>query len=144
MSKCPDTDALTSVASALDWDSENGIRHLSSCADCQQQLRTLEQTHVAYAETGSVAATDIERILQKLSTAREEEEVRQRGGRTLTNLVEAALAGATALTIVQASGATAPATLTAIIFALTAGAVLGYRELPVDVAARLRGRANGF
>lgn len=129
MSECPGTDALTTIASALDWDVENGMRHLNSCAACAEQLRALQITRESYEESAEIGRQDVDRILRTVSAAADRERMRNRRKHAVGNVIEAMLAGGTAVTVLNASGAGAgadalPATLTFVVVAL---ALLSYR-----------------
>ncbi|MCH7475723.1 MAG: hypothetical protein IIA27_13775 [Gemmatimonadetes bacterium] len=45
MNRCLDEDTLVSLGAALDWDPDEGLRHVVDCQSCQQQLRQLSQLH---------------------------------------------------------------------------------------------------
>ena len=40
-SECPDTDDLASIGAAFNWETERGIRHISSCESCRASLADL-------------------------------------------------------------------------------------------------------
>jgi lysozyme family protein len=127
MSECPGTDALTTIASALDWDVENGVRHLSSCPNCAQQLHALQVTYEVYDESENFAAKDVDRIMHKIAGEAEREHVRDRKKQTVANVIEALLAGGTAVTVLNASGSGAAPAASALTFAIVATALFAYR-----------------
>jgi hypothetical protein len=127
MTRCPGTDALTTIASALEWDVEDGMRHLSSCAACAAQLHALQATHEAFEETSEVAGADVDRIMSAIAQQAEQEHTRGRRAQTLGDVIEALLAGATAVTVVSASGAPAPQAINALTFVIVASALFAYR-----------------
>ena len=45
MNHCWDEDRLVSLGAALDWDTDEGLRHVVDCRSCQQQLRELSELH---------------------------------------------------------------------------------------------------
>lgn len=45
MNRCLDEDTLVSLGAALDWDTDEGLRHVVDCQSCQQQLRQLSELH---------------------------------------------------------------------------------------------------
>lgn len=129
MNECPGTDALTTIASALEWDVDNGVRHLNSCATCAEQLRALQVTRESYDESIEVSRQDVDGILRKISVAADQERTRDRRKHTVGNFVEAMLAGGTAVTVLSASGSgvSAAALPGALTFAVVAAAVFSYR-----------------
>jgi hypothetical protein len=127
MKDCPGTDALATVASALDWDVEGGVRHLSSCPDCAQRLQALQLTHEAYDESEELAPRTVDRIMNTLANAAEHERARGQRTQVFGNVIEALLAGCSAVAVVSASDLPAPTTVTALTFAVVATALFGYR-----------------
>ncbi len=45
MNRCLDGDTLVSLGAALDWDTDESLRHVVDCHSCQQQLRQLSELH---------------------------------------------------------------------------------------------------
>ncbi len=45
MNRCLDGDTLVSLGAALDWDTDEGLRHVVDCQSCQHQLRQLAELH---------------------------------------------------------------------------------------------------
>ncbi len=45
MNRCLDGDTLVSLGAALDWDTDEGLRHVVDCQSCKQQLRQLAELH---------------------------------------------------------------------------------------------------
>ena len=45
MNRCLDEDTLVSLGAALDWDTDEGLRHVVECRSCRQQLRQLSELH---------------------------------------------------------------------------------------------------
>jgi hypothetical protein len=127
MNDCPGTDALTTIASALEWDVEDGLRHLSSCADCAQQLRIVQTTHAAYEEHEVVPDSMVALITKQLAEQAAHETVRGRRAQSLANVVEALLAGGTAVTVLNTGGLSTPIDLSATVFAMVATSLFSYR-----------------
>jgi hypothetical protein len=127
MKNCPGTDALTTVASALEWDVEGGVRHLSSCSECAQRLHALQLTHEVYDESEELVARDVDSIMNMLAGAADRERARGQRTQVFGNVIEALLAGASAVAVVSASDLPAPTTVTALTFAVVATALFAYR-----------------
>ena len=127
MKNCPGTDALTTVASALEWDVQGGVRHLNSCPECAQRLHALQVTHDVYEESEELAARDVDGIMTVLASAAEQERVSGQRKEVWGNIIEAMLAGASAVAVVSASDLPAPTTVTALTFAVVATALFAYR-----------------
>ena len=127
MKSCPGTDALTTVASALEWDAQGGIQHLSTCPECAQRLHALQLTHEVYDESEELAARDVDRIMNVLASEAERERARDQRNQVWGNIIEAMLAGASAVAVVSASDLPAPTTVTALTFAVVATALFAYR-----------------
>ena len=128
MKDCPSTDALATIAGALEWDVESGMRHLNSCTQCAQQLHALQSTHNAYEERAEITATEVNSIMQAIAQESAREQVRGRRTRTLGDIVEALLAGGTAVTVISASAGAAPTNVMVLTFAIVATALFGYRK----------------
>ena len=45
MNRCLEGNTLVSLGAALDWDTDEGLRHVVDCQSCQQQLRQLSELH---------------------------------------------------------------------------------------------------
>ena len=127
MSNCPGTDALTTIAGALEWNVEDGLRHLSTCPDCVQQLRTVQSAHAAYEERAEVPERVVAMINHTLTQAAAQETARGRRAQSIGNLVEAMLAGGTAVAVLNAGGLSASLDVSATIFAMVATSLFGYR-----------------
>lgn len=129
MNTCPGTDALTTIAGALEWDVDAGIRHLSSCEACADQLRALRDVRIAY-ETHELLPHGIE---QRITHALHEEGLREgrrtRRGRSAGDLIEAILAGGTALAVVNTGGVDVSAALSTIVFGVVATSLFAYRVI---------------
>ncbi len=41
MSRCLETDTLVSVGAALEWNTEEGLRHIAECGPSREQLREM-------------------------------------------------------------------------------------------------------
>jgi hypothetical protein len=128
MKDCPSTDALATIAGALEWDVEAGMRHLNSCALCAEQLQMLQITHDAYEERAEISPSDVNSIMQAIAQESARERVRGRRTRTLGDIVEALLAGGTAVTVISASAGAAPTNVMVLTFAIVATALFGYRK----------------
>jgi glycerol dehydrogenase-like iron-containing ADH family enzyme len=133
MSKCPGTDALTTIASALEWDVEQGLRHVNTCPECAEQLRALQLTHQAYEEGEEVSPVEVNSIVAALADARAAEHVRNRRTSRIGDVVEALLAGGTAVTVLNATGTAAPTSVAVATFGVVAMGLLGYRVMKTTV-----------
>jgi hypothetical protein len=127
MKDCPGSDALTTIASALDWDVDSGLRHLSTCTDCAQQLRSVESTHAAYDERVAVPERVVSAITNRLSQEAALESARGQKTQSIGNVIEALLAGGTAVTVLNTGGLSTPPTLTVTVFAIVATSLFSYR-----------------
>jgi hypothetical protein len=127
MKQCPGTDALASIGAALDWNTAEGLRHLISCDKCSAQLRTMQMTHAAFAKTEVVNDDVVAKITHLISVEATNERERGRRVRNIGWGVEAALAGATALTVANGGSSELSSAVSAIVFALAATGVLAYR-----------------
>ena len=45
MNRCLDGDTLVSLSAALDWDTDEGLRHVVDCPSCRQQLHQLSELY---------------------------------------------------------------------------------------------------
>lgn len=129
MSNCPGTDALVTIAGALAWDVDEGIRHLTSCVQCREQLQLLASVHGTYDEYDDLNAQTIAQITQMLAAEAGQEARRGRRVRAMGDVAEALLAGGTAVAVVSASGLTVSGMLSAGLFAVVATSLFGYRVI---------------
>ena len=129
MTECPSTDALTTIADALAWDVDAGLRHLASCSKCAVELDALQTTHVAYEEQQVVAGDVVADITTALSNAARVERARQQQKQSIGNIIEAILAGATALAVASGGGMAITNPGAVAIFAVVASGLFGYRVL---------------
>jgi hypothetical protein len=127
MSQCPGTDALVTIAGALEWDVEAGLKHLTTCESCSEELRALHDVHAAYEAEEPVPDRVLARIDRLVADAAVRERAWGRRAQNLGDIVEALLAGATALAVLAAGGLQMPATLSVTVFAITATSLFGYR-----------------
>jgi predicted anti-sigma-YlaC factor YlaD len=129
MSDCPGTDALATIAGALEWDVDEGVKHLTSCDACREQLRALRDVYVAYEASESVP----EHVLARVGSAVAHEAARERSrGRKVENVgdvIEAILAGATAMAVLQTGGLDVPAALRIVVFGVVATSLFAYRTI---------------
>ena len=129
MNHCPGTDALTTIAGALEWDVEQGIAHLGSCASCGGQLRALRDVRTAYAAEERLPDVVTQKITAALAEAAALERTRRKRSQNLGDVVEALLAGGTALAILNTGGMDVPAVLSAAVFAVVATSLFSYRVI---------------
>jgi hypothetical protein len=129
MNQCPGTDALTTIAGALEWDVEAGIRHLSTCDACERQLRALREVRVAYEIEAPLPPHVAERITTALRDEAAREERRTNRAQNAGNFIEAILAGGTALAVVNTGGVDVPPALSAGVFAVVATSLFAYRAI---------------
>ena len=138
MNSCPGTDALATIAGALEWDVETGIRHLSSCESCAHQLGVLRDVRLAYEIDAPLPAGMERRITSALHEAAFREEKRTRRAQGIGDLIEAILAGATALAVVNTGGVDVSAAVSAGVFAVVATSLFAYRVIRSTHATAVR------
>ncbi len=73
MTDCLDSDTLTAVGQALDWDVDEPLDHLGACASCRASLATLAATRHALAKEELVAPELVDRIMTQLPVHQAEE-----------------------------------------------------------------------
>jgi hypothetical protein len=129
MTNCPGTDALATIAGALEWDVEQGLKHLSSCEACSEELRALRDVRVAYDEREAVPESVVSRIGSAIDAVAARERARGQRVHNLGDLVEAALAGLTAVTLLSTGGVDVPLLMRAGVFALVATSLFAYRTI---------------
>ena len=127
MNECPSADALTTIASALEWNTERGLHHLAACANCQSRLAVLQLAHAAYLTAEQVPDATIARISDALSSEAEHARSRNTRGQQLGHLIEALIAGATAVAVVAAGGLPVSSDLRVMAFVVVASGMLVYR-----------------
>lgn len=104
MKECLDTDAIVTVAAALDWDVAEGLRHLNTCDDCRARIDTLRFTHAAMTEVDAVPDAALARVADALRAEARVERARARRMDRWANGLEAALAGVGAPLVLVSSG----------------------------------------
>ncbi|HET9439840.1 MAG TPA: hypothetical protein VFO52_06700 [Longimicrobiales bacterium] len=129
MSNCPGADALVTIAGALAWDVDEGIRHLTSCVQCRNQLQLLASVHGTYDGYDDLSEQALAQITLTLSAEAEREAHRGRRARAVGDVAEALLAGGTAVAVVSASGLAVSGTLGAGLFVVVATSLFGYRVM---------------
>lgn len=132
MKRCPGTDALTTIASALEWDVEDGVRHLNTCPECAQQLRALQLTYLSYEESAEVSPAETNSIMHAIAEAGKRERAVTRRKGAIGDFVEALLAGGTAVTVLNGFGGGVPSNALVLTFAIVATALFGYRKLDTN------------
>ena len=73
MTDCVDSDTLTAVGQALDWDVDEPLDHLGTCQSCRATLATLAATRQALANEEVVAPELVDRIMTQLPVNQAEE-----------------------------------------------------------------------
>ena len=104
MRECPDSDAIVSIADALDWEVAEGLQHLQTCADCRARIATLQAARSALLDAQPVEALVLDRITDALSEAAHHERVRARRTQRWASVAEAVLAGAAAPVVLVSGG----------------------------------------
>jgi anti-sigma factor RsiW len=104
MRECPDTDAIITVAAALDWDVAEGLRHLKTCDDCRARLGALRVTRAAISEAEPVPEAALARVAEALRAEASEERGRSVRGDRWVSALEAALAAVGAPLVLATSG----------------------------------------
>jgi hypothetical protein len=127
MSECPSVDALTTIAGALEWNTDAGLRHLATCPNCIEQMRLLQVTHEAFEFREDVGDDVVAKITHLMSTEAAQEGVREQRRNRIGNLIEALLAGLTGVAVVGGGGVNMPGAATVGVFGTVAVIVLAYR-----------------
>lgn len=104
MRECPDTDAIVTVAATLEWDVEEGLRHLTACADCRARIDTLLVTRSTLTEVEPLPDATLARIAGALATEARAERGCVRRTDRWANALEAALAAVAAPLLLASSG----------------------------------------
>ncbi len=73
MTDCLDSDTLTAVGQALDWNVKERLDHLGACSSCRASLATLATTRHALAKQEAVAPELVDRIMTTLPVNQVEE-----------------------------------------------------------------------
>lgn len=113
MTTCPDSDRLTTLEQAADWDLSRLVQHLSSCGDCQDALRDLESlrselTAEAAPRTGFAAG-----VMDSLAVTASDVPDRRIRRPSAADLVNIGLAGLTATVAIAIASAGSPADVSA-------------------------------
>ena len=138
MTNCPGTDALATIAGALEWDVEQGIKHLSTCETCARNLHALRSVHDTYDVREEVPETVLTRISATITESAQQERARGKRVQSLGDVIEAALAGLTALVVVNTGGLEVGAAANASVFAVVATSLFAYRVLRSNHATAVR------
>jgi anti-sigma factor RsiW len=72
MTDCLDSDILTAVGQALDWDVDEPLDHLGTCQSCRATLATLAATRNTLARQVAVDPKLVDRIMTQLPVNRTE------------------------------------------------------------------------
>jgi len=106
MIQCPDSERLTSIEQAAEWELSDLVDHFSTCAECRESLLALETLHAELAAVADVRPGFTEEIMDAVDS-------RSAAGRRYpspVDLVNVGLAGLTAafsLAIAASGGVTA-------------------------------------
>ena len=73
MTDCVDSDTLTAVGQALDWNFDETLDHLGACPSCRASLATLAATRHALYKEELVAPELVDRIMTALPVNQAEE-----------------------------------------------------------------------
>jgi hypothetical protein len=126
MKECLDTDAIVTVAAALDWDVAEGFRHLTTCDDCRARIDTLRFTHAAMSEVSAVPDAALARVADALRAEAREERGRTRRTVRWASALEVALAGVGAPLVLASSGIEIGSVAVALVTAALGAALLLY------------------
>lgn len=135
---CPGADALATIAAALDWNVEHGLRHLDTCAVCAEQLHALQLTHDAFEERVAVSDDVVARISHLIAAEAQQETRRERQRNKLGNVIEAILAGLTGVVVASSGGVGVARAATVLIFGAVAMSVFAYRVFASSQATASR------
>ena len=124
MKECLDTDAIVTVAAALDWDVAEGLRHLTTCDDCRARIDTLRVTHAAMSEISAVPDDALARVTDAVRAEAREERGRTRRADRWASALEAALAGVGAPLVLASSGIEIGSTAVGLVAAVLGAALL--------------------
>ena len=126
MKECLDTDAIVTVAAALDWDVAEGLRHLNTCDDCHARIDTLRVTHAVLSEVNAVPDAALARVADALRAEAREERGRARRADRWAGALEAALAAVGAPLVLASSGIEIGSTAVGLVAAALGAALLLY------------------
>ena len=126
MKECLDTDAIVTVAAALDWDVAEGLRHLNSCDDCRARIETLRVTHAAMSEVNAVPDAALARVADAVRAQAREERGRGRRAHRWASALEAALAAVGAPLVLASGGIEIGSTAVGLVAAALGAALLLY------------------
>lgn len=135
MSQCPSADTLATIAAALDWNTDNGLRHLTTCANCIEQMRLVQSAHAAFDQELPVGDDVVAKISHLISAEAAHERGREQRKAQIGNGIEALLAGLTGVAVVSGGGINMPGGAMAAVFGTVAMVVLGYRAFASSRAA---------
>ena len=100
MNDCMGTDALASIAAALEWKLDAGLEHLRTCAECRTRLAVMVSIHQAVALEIDVPEKTLTSIGQAIKRESDLERGRSRNIEVFVKGAEALLAGVTAVVAV--------------------------------------------
>ena len=126
MKECLDTDAIVTVAAALDWDVAEGLRHLNTCDDCRARIDTLRVTLAAMSEVNAVPDASLARVADALRAEAREERARARRADRWASALEAALAAVGAPLVLASGGIEIGSTAVGLVAAALGAALLLY------------------
>ena len=104
MSECLDTDAILEIGHALEWNIEEGLSHLQTCAECRRQLEILQRTREGLLGSTPVGAETLQRVSEALLDARRAELRQEQRWTPLRQAADACAAGVVALLILLSNG----------------------------------------
>lgn len=138
MTHCPGTDALATIAGALEWDVEQGIKHLSSCESCASNLHALRSVHDTFDVREEVPESVVAGIRAAISASAQQESARGKRVQSFGDVIEAALAGLTALAVVNTGGLDVGSTVNASVFVVVATSLFAYRVMRSNHSTAVR------
>lgn len=124
MKECLDTDAIVTVAAALDWDVAESLRHLNTCDDCRARIDTLRVTHAAMSEVSPVPDDALARVGDALRAEAREERAHGRRADRWASALEAAFACVGAPLVLASSGIEIGSTAVGLVAAAFGAALL--------------------
>jgi predicted anti-sigma-YlaC factor YlaD len=126
MRACPETDAIVTIARALDWDVAEGLRHLQACGECRATIDALQLTRSALAETEAIDDATLARISALVRAEARRERPRGLHVARWASIVEAVLAGVAAPIVLVSSGIELGSTATGALTSVLGAAFLLY------------------
>ncbi len=130
MTGCLDTDAKVAIGNALDWDVQEGLRHLEHCEDCQTELEVLRLARMGLLESAPVDAAVVRRVAGAVRGAAGAERQHALFRERWMRAGEAVVAGLTAVIIAISSNAPVDSVAALLVaFGSGAGLLLAGRAL---------------